>query len=118
MKNDFEILGLKPGATLEEIQRAYREKIKLCHPDISNSCSNDFIEIQEAYKRLMQAPLFVENPNSLSKKMTDIKEKATNYFSRFDFSSVKERAKQRAKNLDDYLKSLKDEKKDPPIKPL
>ena len=31
--NPYEVLGLKPGATQEEIKKAYRNLIKQYHPD-------------------------------------------------------------------------------------
>lgn len=31
--NPFEILGLKPGATAEQVRAAYRALVKRCHPD-------------------------------------------------------------------------------------
>ena len=29
----FELLGVKPGATAEEVRTAYRRMVKSCHPD-------------------------------------------------------------------------------------
>lgn len=33
IRHYFQILGLKPGASLEEIKKAYRSLAKLWHPD-------------------------------------------------------------------------------------
>ena len=32
-KSPYEILGIKPGASMEEIERAFRTEVKLAHPD-------------------------------------------------------------------------------------
>lgn len=36
-ENPWDILGVKPGATQEEIETSYRQKAKLCHPDVGGS---------------------------------------------------------------------------------
>lgn len=33
MQNPYEVLGLKEGASIEEVKRAYRELVKKYHPD-------------------------------------------------------------------------------------
>jgi hypothetical protein len=50
----LEILELNPGATKEEVKRAYRRLSKIYHPDISKSedAKERFIEINEAYNFL------------------------------------------------------------------
>lgn len=47
-------LGVSIYATGDEIKRAYREKVKLCHPDSGNRNANEqlFCLIQEAYEFL------------------------------------------------------------------
>ncbi len=50
MENCYEILGLKPGATLSEIRRAYREKVKIYHPDVSGDQAT-----AEHFKRIVRA---------------------------------------------------------------
>ena len=54
MKDFYKILGVRPNATLAEIKRAYREKAKLLHPDLTgNSSSQDaFSEVVQAYRVL------------------------------------------------------------------
>lgn len=47
-KDYYQILGIKFGASLDEIKRAYREKVKQYHPDRGGD-QEKFIEIQEAY---------------------------------------------------------------------
>lgn len=59
----YEILGIDPKASRQEIQSAYREAIKKYHPDkvshlgeeFSRLASKKFIEIQNAYDYLMKS---------------------------------------------------------------
>jgi len=58
-RNPYEVLGLKPGATQEEIKTAYRELVKKYHPDryqdnpLSDLAEEKMREINEAYETLM-----------------------------------------------------------------
>lgn len=54
MRRYYEILGLRPGASREEIRQAYRRLAKLYHPDVnpSNEAKQKFILIQNAYEIL------------------------------------------------------------------
>lgn len=54
MKNYFEILGVNPPSSLDEIKSAYRKLAKKYHPDLNKSpnASSIFIEITEAYEVL------------------------------------------------------------------
>jgi len=58
-RNPYEVLGLKPGATQEEIKTAYRELVKKYHPDryqdnpLSDLAEEKIREINEAYETLM-----------------------------------------------------------------
>ena len=47
-----EILGVNPGASDEEIKKAYRQKSKIHHPDMGGNM-HDFLRIQEAYENLI-----------------------------------------------------------------
>jgi len=57
--NPYEVLGLKPGATEEEIKAAYRELVKKYHPDryqdnpLNDLAEEKMREINEAYETLM-----------------------------------------------------------------
>jgi len=57
MKNCYKVLGIRQDATLAEIKKAYREKVKLLHPDISGdvSRSDEFDEVVQAYRVLSDA---------------------------------------------------------------
>jgi molecular chaperone DnaJ len=56
--NPYEVLGVKPGATPDEIKSAYRKLIKQYHPDkfidnpLKNLAEDKMIEINEAYDTL------------------------------------------------------------------
>ncbi|MFP4226011.1 MAG: DnaJ domain-containing protein [Desulfobacterales bacterium] len=60
-KNPYAVLGLKPGASREEIQAAYRELVQKYHPDklshlgeeFQEMAQQKFVEIQNAYDQLM-----------------------------------------------------------------
>jgi molecular chaperone DnaJ len=60
MKNPYEVLGLKDGASVEEIKKAYRELVKKYHPDryrdnpLSGLAEEKLREINEAYDILMK----------------------------------------------------------------
>lgn len=51
----YNILGLLPGASVEEIKKAYRSKARLYHPDINPSpeAKDKFINFTEAYDFLI-----------------------------------------------------------------
>lgn len=52
-KSPYEILGLQPGATEEEIDAAYRRKAMAVHPDRGGSAA-DMAEIIEARRKLKE----------------------------------------------------------------
>lgn len=51
-----EILGVKPGATSDEIKRAYRKLAHQHHPDKPTGNAEKFKEVNEAYKYLTEHP--------------------------------------------------------------
>ena len=55
MRDCYKILGVSHTATAAEIRRAYRQKAKILHPDISHSDSEAFRELAEAYETLSDA---------------------------------------------------------------
>ncbi|MFZ2631782.1 MAG: J domain-containing protein [Desulfosalsimonadaceae bacterium] len=60
-KDPFEILGIAPGASKQEIQAAYRKVVQQYHPDkvahlgpeLQSLAKEKFVEIQNAYDYLM-----------------------------------------------------------------
>ena len=57
MKDFYRILGVRQNATLAEIKRAYREKVKMFHPDAAGESSyqSEFTEVVQAYRVLSDA---------------------------------------------------------------
>jgi len=60
LKNPYEVLGVREGASEEEIKKAYRELVKKYHPDqyrdnpLSKLAEEKLREINEAYDYLMK----------------------------------------------------------------
>ena len=55
MNDPYEVLGIEPGATLDEVKRAYRGLAKALHPDAhpgDEAAANRFREVTEAYDLL------------------------------------------------------------------
>ena len=54
LENFYEVLGVRPNATVSEIRRAYREKVKLLHPDTSGNpdTAEEFNRVVQAYEVL------------------------------------------------------------------
>ena len=52
----YEVLGIKPGSTREEIQTAYRELARKWHPDVCTEpgSASRFREIRQAYEVLTE----------------------------------------------------------------
>jgi len=60
MRNPYEVLGLKDGASIEEVKKAYRELVKKYHPDrymdnpLSDLAEEKLREINEAYDYIIK----------------------------------------------------------------
>ena len=52
MGSPFDVLGIDPDADADEIERAYRSRVKEAHPDQGGSTAA-FREVRAAYERLM-----------------------------------------------------------------
>ncbi len=59
MYNYYQILGVDPQASLEDIKKAFRKKAKMYHPDINKSpdAHNEFVKIHEAYDFIINQKL-------------------------------------------------------------
>ncbi|MDR9373815.1 MAG: J domain-containing protein [Schleiferiaceae bacterium] len=55
MDHYYRILGLRPGASLTEIKKAYRRLALRYHPDRGAQSTEKFLEISEAYEALLEA---------------------------------------------------------------
>lgn len=56
IKRDYEKLGLKAGASDDEIKIAYRKLAKKCHPDLNKNDPNankKFVELQDTYDSII-----------------------------------------------------------------
>lgn len=60
MKNPYEVLGIKEGASEDELKKAYRDMVKRYHPDqyqdnpLSKLAEEKLREVNEAYDYLMK----------------------------------------------------------------
>jgi DnaJ like chaperone protein len=62
-QGDYEILGVQPSATLDEVKSAYRELVKKYHPDrvahlgdeFRELAHRKFLDVQQAYDRIRAA---------------------------------------------------------------
>ncbi len=98
MKNCYKILGLSSDASLAEIKRAYREKVKLYHPDLTGDVTHqdEFNEVVQAYRVLSdsrQRSIFDES------FFTSIHRAASEYksFNYYDWLSKRDDEESRAK---------------------
>lgn len=55
MDHYYRILGLRPGASLTEIKKAYRRLALRYHPDRGAQSTEKFLQISEAYEALLEA---------------------------------------------------------------
>ena len=81
----YEILGIKPGASTEEIKKAYRRKSLTHHPDRNNNSTEStemFQKLSEAYDTISRIDSSIDmdtvfgdgemNPETLMKMFTDM----------------------------------------------
>jgi len=50
----YELLGLDPGASDDEVRRAYRARVKEVHPDTADGDEEAFKRVNRAYERLRE----------------------------------------------------------------
>lgn len=98
MINCYEVLGIKPQATLAEIKKAYREKVKSLHPDSSGKIesSEEFNAVVQAYRVLSderQRSIFDEGFFTRAHRQY----KSTDSFDYYKWLSAREDEESRAK---------------------
>lgn len=76
VKNPYEVLGIKEGASEEEIKKAYREQVKKYHPDqyqdnpLSKLAEEKLREVNEAYEYLTGKGQTAKTSNGWSGRTT------------------------------------------------
>jgi len=89
MKNPYEVLGVRQGASPDEIKKAYRELVKKYHPDqyrdnpLSKLAEEKLKEINEAYDYLMK------NNGASDNRYTGERTNSYNNYGNGDFSRVR-----------------------------
>jgi molecular chaperone DnaJ len=74
MRNPYEVLGIKEGASIEEIKAAYKEQVKKYHPDLHQDnplyelAEEKLQEINEAYDYLMKNGSYAGGSSGYSNK--------------------------------------------------
>lgn len=58
----YELLGLSPSASLMEIKRAYRKRVKECHPDLFAGMDEEAKALAERWTRALNAAYATLNP--------------------------------------------------------
>lgn len=61
MVNPYQVLGVKTGADLAEVKKAYRSLARRFHPDVGGD-EEKFKEINEAYKAIEDGKWVVQMP--------------------------------------------------------
>ncbi len=67
-QEDWEALGLEPGASIQAIKRAFRRKVKQCHPDLRGGDETSTVELKElvrAYERVTASTEAAARVNSM-----------------------------------------------------
>lgn len=83
--NPYEVLGVKPGASQDEIKSAYRKLIKQYHPDqfgdnpLKNLAQDKMIEINEAYATLTKSSNNSYSSNTNSNYNSNTTNNSSNY---------------------------------------
>lgn len=81
MENYYEILGIQPDATVSEIRRAYRKKVKELHPDKSSKKNTEEFQIVVKAYRILSSERTRKSfdENSFSHRYTKRKSEEFNY---------------------------------------
>ena len=77
-KNPYDVLGVSPDATDDEIKKAYRELSRKYHPDanvdnpLKDLAEEKFKEVQEAYDTILEAYKVAEDPDVMLPVMVNL----------------------------------------------
>lgn len=77
MRNPYEVLGIKEGASIEEIKTAYKEQVKKYHPDLHQNnplyelAEEKLQEINEAYDYLLKGGNYAAGNNTYSHSQSE-----------------------------------------------
>lgn len=73
MDHYYKTLGIEPGASLEEIKKAYRQMVKIWHPDrfspssaLRPVASENLIRVNEAYRCILKHRMALKGQSSLN----------------------------------------------------
>ena len=66
-ESNYQILGLKDGASRQEIREAFRE-LALKHHSDRGGKDDSFIKIKQAFEDLKKGKKFPDSPDELAKK--------------------------------------------------
>src|SRR3954471_20765315 len=73
-RDPYQVLGVKPGASAEELHDAYRRMVKLHHPDRNGGSAEPTRrcqEIQEAYDRVRDMRAHTQPPRASARRPAD-----------------------------------------------
>jgi curved DNA-binding protein CbpA len=100
-RDPYRVLGVRPGASSEELHDAYRRLVKLHHPDRnggSEASARRFAEIQEAYEAVRAHPR-PARPDRAAQAADSIKERmATLERELREAQAARERARRAARD--------------------
>jgi DnaJ-class molecular chaperone len=93
-RDPYRVLGVSPGASAEELHDAYREMVKLHHPDRNGGSAEStrrFQEIQEAYDAVRGKPAPKQAEPSVADRMAKLEQELR------DALAARERARRAAR---------------------
>lgn len=98
MSDSYSILGVSRSASKEEIKKAYRQLAMKWHPDHNTSpeAKQKFIQIHDAYERLMSGRPQYAYKSFTTKKPTHARPKTSREMDEERFARVRERVRQHA----------------------
>jgi len=53
-QNPYEVLGIAPDASIEEVKHRYRQLAKVFHPDTGNGDTKAMSKLNQAYQKICQ----------------------------------------------------------------